>query len=223
MFLFYFKAILAGLTTGIAVSIPLGPAAIEAVSRSLNKGFISGLEVSLGAISADYLYVILLNFGLTKLFSMSPLIEGFFWLISGIVLIIINKFSQETNDKKENTIRNIEKNLDKTNGLACPRGYIDGFFITFINPMTLSAWMAISATVINIWRQISTSFFVIAVISMFLGTLLWFLTLNYLASKGGKHLKKDVANTTSKYVKHFMILLGLFFSLYGIYKLFMRG
>lgn len=223
MFLFYLKAILAGLTTGIAVSAPLGPAAIEAVSRSLNKGFISGLEVSLGAICADYLYVILLNFGLINLFTMNLLIEGVFWFISGIVLIVINKSSRETNIKDKNNIKNIEVNLKKDHKLNWIRGYMDGFLMTFINPMTLSVWIAVSATVITLWRHAGTSFLVVAVISMFLGTLLWFLTLNYLVSKGRNILKKNTVNATTKYVKYFMILLGLFFSLYGIYKLFMRG
>ncbi|TYE37542.1 lysine transporter LysE, partial [Klebsiella michiganensis] len=42
MSFFYLKAILSGIVTGLLVSIPLGPAAIEAATQSLDKGFKKG-------------------------------------------------------------------------------------------------------------------------------------------------------------------------------------
>ncbi|MPQ43771.1 LysE family translocator [Clostridium tarantellae] len=207
MGLFYTKAILSGLSTGIIVAIPLGPAAVEAVSQSLSNGFKSGFKVSLGAITADYLYIILINFGLVQLLSVNNKIESFFWIISGIILLLINLLNK-TNAKENYDVR--------SNSLST---FWNGFLITFINPMTLSLWMAISATVINIWRNSGNIFLLIATTSMFCGTLVWFIILNFLAARGGSIVKKDLTTKTSLLVKFFMIFLGLAFILYGLFKL----
>ncbi|MGL5244212.1 MAG: LysE family translocator [Sarcina sp.] len=206
---FYAKAILSGLSTGIIVALPLGPAAVEAVSQSLNNGFKAGFTVSLGAIAADYLYIFLINFGLVQILSVNNKIESFFWVISGIILILINIFSK-TNAKENIEIENSSLSLST---------FWNGFLMTFINPMTLSLWMVISATVLSIWRNLGNLFLIVAICSMFFGTLAWFILLNFLAARGGSVIKKDITSKTSTVVKFFMLALGLGFIIYGFFKL----
>ena len=63
------KAIFIGFLTGFTASIPLGPSGLESVNRSMSKGFREGFKVSLGAVSADLLYIVIINLGLFTLLS----------------------------------------------------------------------------------------------------------------------------------------------------------
>ncbi len=56
---------------------------------------------------------------------------------------------------------------------------------------------------------------------MFITTLVWFILLNFMAAKGGSLVKKELTGKADKSVKYFMILLGLGFTIYGIFKIFM--
>ena len=90
------KAILIGFFTGFLASIPLGPSCIESVSRSLSKGFREGFKVSIGAVSADIVYIIIINLGLFTIFTKNPRFHSLFWIVSGIALILSIKISSKS-------------------------------------------------------------------------------------------------------------------------------
>lgn len=71
----------------------MGPSGLESVSRSISKGFKEGFKVSLGAVSADITYIVIINLGLFTILTRNPKFHSLFWIVSGIVLIISNKIS----------------------------------------------------------------------------------------------------------------------------------
>ncbi|AIY83582.1 lysE type translocator family protein [Clostridium baratii str. Sullivan] len=202
------KAACIGLTTGIFASIPLGPAGLESVNRSISKGFRQGFKVSIGAIFADYLYLTIINLGLFSILDENYLYKGIFWVISGAVLILFAKHS-----KDESSITRLLQN-SKLGGV------LSGFLITFINPVTFSFWLAFSETVINFWRTNGTLFFYVAFLFMLLGSITWFSILNLLASRGLKLMKKDVGGIASKLLTYVLYIIGICFIIYGFYVLF---
>lgn len=201
------KAACVGLVTGIFASVPLGPAGLESVNRSISKGFRQGFKVSIGAIFADYLYLTIINLGLFSILDENHLYKGIFWLISGIVLILFAKHS-----KNESSITRLLQN-SKLGGV------LSGFLITFINPVTFSFWLAFSETVINFWRTNGTLFFYVAFFFMLLGSITWFSILNLLASRGLKLMKKDVGGIASKLLTYVLYIIGICFIIYGCYVL----
>ncbi|CUP81360.1 MAG: LysE family transporter [Clostridium baratii] len=201
------KAACIGLVTGIFASVPLGPAGLESVNRSISKGFRQGFKVSIGAIFADYLYLTIINLGLFSILDENHLYKGIFWLISGIVLILFAKHS-----KNESSITRLLQN-SKLGGV------LSGFLITFINPVTFSFWLAFSETVINFWRTNGTLFFYVAFLFMLLGSIIWFSILNLLASRGLKLMKKDVGGIASKLLTYVLYIIGICFIIYGFYVL----
>ena len=114
-----------------------------------------------------------------------------------------------------------EKCVETIGNHKTGNGFINGFLITFVNPMTLSVWMAVSAGIMSIWKLSGKHFFFIAISSMFITTLAWFILLNFMAAKGGNLVKKEITGKADTSVKYFMILLGLGFTIYGIFKIFM--
>jgi len=86
-----FKALMIyskGILAGLIVSIPLGPASVIAIRRTLNGGLLFGLISALGIVIADTVWGSITSFGLT------PLLEGLMRtlaklrLFSGAALII---------------------------------------------------------------------------------------------------------------------------------------
>lgn len=205
-----FKAIFWGFFIGFVASIPLGPSGLESVSRSITKGFREGFKVSLGAVSADIVYIIIINLGLLTFFTKSPKSYSLFWIISGIVLIISTKIS--LNSKHE------DLSLDKSSFRHASNGFLTGFFITFLNPTTPSLWIALSGTVFNVWRHSGRIFFMLSISSMIIGSITWFCFLNILVSRGVKKLNPKFTTGTTKLLDYFLFALGIIFIILGIYR-----
>ncbi len=204
------KAICIGFLTGFTASIPLGPSGLESVNRSMSKGFKEGFKVSLGAVSADLLYIVIINLGLFTLLSKHRHFQSIFWITSGIILIIFNHFSFNDNTKKNSSKTILDKYTSS--------GFLTGFLITFVNPTTPSLWIALSTTVLSVWRYHGRIYFLTSVSSMMLGSITWFCLLNILVSKGVKKLKADYTKTTSRLLNYFLTILGISFIILGIVK-----
>lgn len=204
------KAILIGFPTGFVASIPLGPSGLESVNRSISNGFNSGFKVSLGSVFADFIYLTIINLGLFNMLSNHHNLESLFWILSGVILLLFNRLSCKTvnsNSKFQKILYRYTSN-----------GFLVGFLITFLNPTTPSLWIALSGTVLSIWRLHGRMFFIFSVSSMILGSIAWFCLLNILASKGFRTLKSDYANITSKLLNYFLLGLAIIFIIFGTYK-----
>ena len=210
-----FKSIFICFFTGFLASIPLGPSGLESVSRSITKGFKEGFKVSLGAVSADIVYIIIINLGFLTFFTSSPKSYSLFWIISGIVLIISTRIS--LNAKNSHSVSTQLSFRHASNG------FLSGFFITFLNPTTPSLWIALSGTVFNVWRHSGRAFFVFSVTSMIIGSIAWFCLLNIIVSKGVKKLNPKFASGTTKLLDYFLLVLGIIFIILGICKVIFRG
>ena len=204
------KAIFIGFLTGFTASIPLGPSGLESVNRSMSKGFREGFKVSLGAVSADLLYIVIINLGLFTLLSKHRNFKSIFWIVSGVILILFNRLSF-TDSKKKTDSKNL---LNKYTS----NGFVTGFLITFVNPTTPSLWIALSTTVLSVWRYHGRIYFLTSVSSMMIGSITWFCLLNILVSKGVRKLKSDYTKTTSKLLNYFLMILGISFIILGIFK-----
>ncbi|MGL5820387.1 MAG: LysE family translocator [Sarcina sp.] len=209
--MFILKAIALGAISGLGMSIPLGPAGMESVKKSINKGFWSGFQVSIGAIIADYIYIFLIHFGLSKILHLNKFVEGAFWIISGIILFIFNRLSKASSNEKINN-----KNTDKVPGL------INGFLITFLNPSTPSIWIAFSGTMMSYWVEKGTTFSFFAIATMLTITILWFIILNLVASKGLKKVaSENVTSGASNAIYWILCILSIGFIIAGLIKIFM--
>ena len=207
------KAFISGLSTGVVICIPLGPSGIESIKQTVSRGFINGFKVSLGAITADMSYLLIINLGLAKLFTSNPKAEGVFWIVSGILLILLNIL---TSDSKKH-----KKRFFNFSNLSLPP-FLLGFIITFINPMTLSIWLALSGTVVALWRDVGVIYYIIFLISILSAMITWFGILNLLASKGFKMLTSKTSGKeglTSRILKYILIALGAGFVLFGLIKI----
>jgi threonine/homoserine/homoserine lactone efflux protein len=213
VFLWIIKALVSGFLTGVAVSIPLGPSGIESVKRTISKGFKYGFILSLGAIVADFTYLILINYGFSNIISKNTKIESIFFIISGSVLALASYNSI----KASKTHADGEKRLLKNEKLES-LNFITGFLITFFNPMTPSIWLMLSGTFIKNWHSVGSVYYYFFIVAIMVGMITWFAMLNYLALKGINVLKPNMAQKTSVGLMWIILIMGVCFQILGIYK-----
>lgn len=209
------KVILTGCFTGFVVSIPLGPAGLESVKRTISEGYKEGFAVSIGALSADVAYLMLINGGLSNLLSKNRKTEALFWIFSGLILSIIGYFQIRSKSSTGGFKFNFFAN-SKVKSMP----FLTGFLITFSNPMTPSLWLTLSGTVIRAWYYVGPIFYYTFIISIIAGMVAWFALLNLLALKGFKILNPNISKGTSNILKFSILVIGIAFLIFGIIKFF---
>lgn len=207
------KAIIFGFATGLVISVPLGPAGIESVKRTISMGYRVGFVVSLGAISADLAYLLLINAGLSNLLAANKRTEALFWIVAGIILTIIGYVSYKNKKGHKNSALNFFKN-----GSLGSMPFLTGFLITFTNPMTPSLWLTLSGTVIRAWYYVDLFSYYTFIFSILLGMIAWFALLNYFALKG-KQILKPSSNKVSFLFEYINLIIGIGFIIFGLFRL----
>lgn len=207
------KAIIFGFATGFTVSIPLGPAGIESIKRTISISFKEGFTVSLGALSADFTYLILINCGLSNLLSKNKRTESVFWIVSGFVLLIIGYLSLK--EKKHHLMNTDASKFSKLNSLP----FLSGYLITFSNPLTPTLWITLSGTAIRAWYYVGTVYYYTFIISIVSGMIFWFFLLNFAAYKGKHVFNLTSTNKASSLLKYLIIIIGAGFVVFGFFRL----
>jgi len=162
--------IIKGLLIGISVSAPLGPIGVLCIQRTLNKGFKSGLVSGIGAASADIIYAIIAGFSITYISDFLIEYQTYIRIIGGTFLILVGVRIALSNPAKQ-----IRKLRIKGNNFY--KDYITSFLITVSNPITILAFGAFFAAFNMISKNGGDFPIVIMIITVFSGSLLWWLSL----------------------------------------------
>jgi threonine/homoserine/homoserine lactone efflux protein len=140
---------LVGLVTGFIFSMPIaGPISILVTSNALKGKLRYCNLVTAGASFADFIYVFIAVFGLTKLYvHYKPAIP--YILIAGAIFLLIlgyrvikTRLDLEHLDEKIHLSKAIKK---KGNG-----GFYTGFMVNFLNPTLFLGWLTSSFFVITL-------------------------------------------------------------------------
>jgi threonine/homoserine/homoserine lactone efflux protein len=157
-----------GIVVGFAMAVPIGPIGVICIQNTLTVGRVRGLIIGLGAATADLLFSCVAAFGLTII--SNTLNDQRIWirLVGGTILFFlgIRKFrAHPVNYKLQNSSTGMLKS------------YISTVFLTLTNPFTIFAFIAVFAALGlgNLSGYFSTSTLVAGV---FIGSFLWFLSLN---------------------------------------------
>lgn len=110
---------------GLGASIPLGPIGVLCIQRTVNRGRLSGFLSGLGAASADTIFAALAIFGLAFVQQIINDQRALFYIIGGVILIVLG-----LNIALSNPIRQIRQRKKEK------ERYLEKFFSTFF--LTLS-------------------------------------------------------------------------------------
>ena len=125
-----------GLLTGLVLQLAIGPIFFYIINLTLQKTTLNGLTATLGAMLADYVYIMLAIFGIGKLLEKEK-VKKVFGIISSIVLIIFGIFVIK-NVLMINTSASIN-----TNSASLFSSFIYTFFLTLSSPLTIFLWTSL--------------------------------------------------------------------------------
>jgi len=170
---------LKGLIIGFAMAVPVGPAGIMCIRKTLAEGHARGLIIGLGAATADALYGSIGAFGLT--FVSDVIASQHFWLrlLGGGLLLFLGIRTFRAKLKDPVLPFNIK-------GLL--RSYISALLLALTNPVTIFAFVAVFAA-FGLGHRLTIVSACILVLGVLIGSCLWFLTLGYIAVFFKKKLK----------------------------------
>lgn len=160
-----------GVIIGFAMAVPIGPLGVLCIRKTLAEGRSRGLVIGLGAASADALYSSIAAFGLTIVSDVIDNNQLWVRLFGGLLLLVLGVRTLLTKRSDPLVIFD-SKGFWGT--------YASAFLIAVTNPLTIFAFIAIFAAfgLAHDLRAIDAS---ILVIGVFGGSLLWFLTLGFVA------------------------------------------
>lgn len=163
---------LKGLIIGFAMAVPIGPAAIMCIRKTLAEGHSRGLIVGLGAATADSLYGSIAAFGLTFVSDVIASQQNWLRLVGGgfLVFLGIRTFRVKPKDP---ILR-----FDRKGLLGA---YVSALLLAFTNPVTFFAFVAVFAA-FGLGYRLTIISACILVLGVLLGSCLWFLTLGYVAT-----------------------------------------
>ncbi|MBZ4663052.1 MAG: hypothetical protein JG776_734 [Caloramator sp.] len=209
-FILLIRTIITGLFTGVAFALPLGPAGLESIKRTVNSGINEGLMVAIGAVLADAFDILFINIGLFSLLNQNKRTEGLFFIICGL-LILFFAFQD---------IKNYNGDRDENIKKYDSKPVLKGFIIAFTNPMTHSFWLTISGTLIHRFSDMKPIYYYIFLIFIIVGMFIWFVFLNLAALKGIQRLENNKNNEiVEKLTIVIMFLIGIGFIVFGLYNL----
>lgn len=213
LFLGLLKAIVSGFFTGIVSAIPIGPAAVESIKRTLANGLKQGFLVCLGAVSADVFYILLINCGLSSLLSRNKTSEALFWIISGMILTFIGYTHLKAHaDETESALKFLTKNNFTSNS------FLVGFILTVVNPVTPSFWLFMSGTAIRAWYYVSITAYYSYMVAIVIGMLSWLFSINYFSHKGFKVLNPKNSEKTLHLMMWIVVFMGIGFIVFGTFS-----
>ena len=160
--------LLEGIVIGFSLALPVGPIGILCIRKTLAEGHVPGFIIGLGAASADAIYGCIAAFGLSVVSNLLLSQQIWFRLIGGVFLCYLGI--------KTFIARPANQSVP-INGRGLLASYVSTFLLTLTNPISILAFIGIFAA-LGLGNGLDLSSAWTLVLGVFLGSVLWFLTLS---------------------------------------------
>ena len=174
-----------GMIIGVLVSAPTGPLGILCIQRTLHKGRLNGIVTGLGATTSDLVYAVLVGFSMNFVIDFVEPYRFVIQIVGSIILFFFGYkiFTKETEKSiDDEKIGTTNRNLLST--------YTSAFGLCFSNPIIIFLFIALFAR-FNFFSSKSNVYQVLlALSSIFVGALSWWVTLTMIVGSLRKKFKK---------------------------------
>ncbi len=128
------EILLNGLKMGLVLAVLIGPVFFTIIQTSVERGFWSGVLVSLGVSVSDILYVGVCYFGLVQ-FIHDPEFKVYLAYAGGAILVLFGLYHAIVKSRRP------LRTLDAANERSGYRYFIKGFVINALSPMVPVFWI----------------------------------------------------------------------------------
>lgn len=197
---------------GLSLAAPIGPVNAAQLDRGIKHGFLHAWLVGVGAVIADGIYMLAVYMGLVT-FIDTPIVQTFLWLFGCFVLIYTGIESLISAQSIQ-----IEQ---KRNKEPLYKAFFSGFVMSISNPLTILFWLGIYGSILAKTAASSTKIELVQYsAAIFIGLLLWDITMATIASSFRKLLNSHLLITISVVSGISLIGFGVYFGLQGFKLLF---
>ena len=174
-----------GMIIGVLVSAPTGPLGILCIQRTLHKGRLNGIVTGLGATTSDLVYAVLVGFSMNFVIDFVEQYRFVIKIVGSIILFFFGYkiFTKETEKSiDDEKIGTTNRNLLST--------YTSAFGLCFSNPIIIFLFIALFARFNFFSSKSDVSQVLLALSSIFVGALSWWVTLTMIVGSLRKKFKK---------------------------------
>lgn len=198
------KLLIAGILSGIMVSLPVGPMGIYVVRKTMNQGRWAGFRSGLGITTADIIFASVAAIGLSVVIAFINEQKLLFQILGGIVVLLLGLKIFLTTPRKL-----FRANREK-GGKKFFRDYVSVVLLTLSNPLTILLYLTLFAglKISDQWRFFQGP--VLVVIGIGIGALVWWLMLTTLLSRFRKKVRFQKVFWFNKVAGALIMVFGLF-------------
>jgi len=189
---------------GISMAATIGPVKTVLLNTGLKNGFFHAWFFSLGAIATDIIYMFIVYFGIGQ-FVNSIWLKTILWSFGCFVLLY-------TGIESLLSLHKIAMNSKTSKRTRLRHSLMAGFFMSFLNPLTILFWLGIYGSILAKTADNSAGYEIILVsITILLGIILVDFIYSFLSSVARKLLSTGLLKTVSFTSALLMIGFGLYF------------
>ena len=173
-----------GMIIGVLVSAPTGPLGILCIQRTLHKGRLNGIVTGLGATTSDLVYAVLVGFSMNFVIDFVEQYRFVIQIVGSIILFFFGYkiFTKETEKSiDDEKIGTTNRNLLST--------YTSAFGLCFSNPIIIFLFIALFARFNFFSSKSDVSQVLLALSSIFVGALSWWVILTMIVGSLRKKFK----------------------------------
>jgi L-lysine exporter family protein LysE/ArgO len=197
---------------GLSLAAPIGPINAAQIDRGIRNGFMHSWLIGVGAVVADGIYMLVVYIGVVQ-FLETSFMQTFLWLFGCFVLIYTGS----------ETIINAGKiNLDHQRGNEpLIKSFFSGFLMSISNPLTILFWLGIYGSVLaKTAATYDSSQLILYSSAIFIGLLIWDITMAGVASSFRKYLTTRLIVMISLFSGLSLIGFGMYFGFQAFNILF---
>lgn len=197
---------------GLSLAAPIGPINAAQIDRGIRNGFLHSWFIGVGAVVADGIYMLVVYIGVVR-FIETPLMQTFLWLFGCFVLIYTGI---------ESLLNAGKINLEHHRGNEpLVKSFLSGFFMSLSNPLTILFWLGIYGSVLaKTAASYDSSQLILYSSAIFIGLLLWDITMAGVASSFRKFLTSHLLIIISFLSGVSLIGFGIYFGFQAFTILF---
>ncbi len=207
------SSIFAYIFLGVSMAAPIGPVKSVLLNTGLKHGFFHAWFFSLGAITTDIMYMLIVYFGVGQ-FIESPLLKIILWSFGCFVLLytgIENLLSQQKIDMISKSRKRVRLRTS----------ILSGFLLSLLNPLTILFWLGIYGSILAKNAGVSTGFQILFIsASILFGIGIVDFTMSFLSGGARKLLSTKLLKWVSIISSFSMIGFGIYFGIQAFQALF---
>lgn len=203
-----FDTFIKGIIIGLSISVPLGPIGMLCIQRTLNRGQKHGIVTGVGATLSDLIYSVITMFFLSFVLDFIEERQVIIQIIGSVIIFFFGLWIYRSHPSKQPTLPD-----EKPAEHSLFTDFITSTALTLSNPLILFVLIALFAQFDFVTSEMTFFVHAFALFSIFVGALLWWITLNSLVSKFRNRLNIVGLKIINRITGGVIIAIGLFSAL----------